>query len=105
MTSDDVLDVEHLEANAPPEFARRQIELPPQTVLGSDDLVDWDGAIVFVTAGEIELACAGGARARFRRGDIICLAPFPTRVVRNVCTDPARLLAIWRHAGPFGRTG
>jgi hypothetical protein len=95
MSADDDLDVEKLAANVSPRLARRVIELPPFAVL-DDSGVDWDGAIIFVSAGEIEIECASGARARFHGGDILCFAPFPTRVVRNTGTEHARLLAIWR---------
>jgi glyoxylate utilization-related uncharacterized protein len=98
--NDDNLDVERLARGAQSTFPRRTIELQPSAVL-SDDGVNWEQAIVFVTAGEIELVCATGARARFRAGDILCLAPFANRTVRNSGTEPARLLAIWRHATEF----
>jgi hypothetical protein len=96
MNLDDELDPEQLAASASARFARRLVELPPRSVL-NDESVDWDGAIVFVTAGEIELVCASGACARFQSGDILCFAPFPRRTVRNCGAQPARLLAIWRH--------
>jgi glyoxylate utilization-related uncharacterized protein len=93
--NDDDLDVERLARSDSPDFPRRTIELAPHSVLDDED-VNWEQAIVFVTAGEIELACVSGARARFRSGDILCFAPFPNRTVRNSGAEPARLLAIWR---------
>jgi glyoxylate utilization-related uncharacterized protein len=96
--SDEDLDLARLARGAPSAFAQRTIELPPAAVLNDDSGVDWEQAIVFVTAGEIELVCATGPRARFRRGAIICFAPFLNRTIRNSGTDPARLLAIWRQA-------
>jgi quercetin dioxygenase-like cupin family protein len=93
--SDDALDVERLARSDSPTVARRTIELAPHSVLDDED-VNWEQAIVFVTAGEIELVCSSGARARFRCGDILSFAPFPNRTVRNDGVEPARLLAIWR---------
>ena len=93
---DDALDVDRLAASATGNFSRRIVELPAQSVL-DDDTVDWEGAIVFVTAGEIEIACQSGARSTFRDGDILCFAPFPGSTVRNSGSEPARLLAIWRN--------
>jgi hypothetical protein len=103
--SNDELDVERLTCCESSSFARRTIELSPASVLDDDGQVDWDQAIVFVTAGEIELTCRSGARARFRRGDILSFAPFPNRVVRTYGGEPARLLAIWRRASPSESTG
>jgi quercetin dioxygenase-like cupin family protein len=93
--SDDDLDVERLARSDSPNIARRTIELAAHSVL-DDEEVDWEQAIVFVTAGEIELVCSSGARARFRSGDILCFAPFPNRAVRNSGAELARLLAIGR---------
>jgi glyoxylate utilization-related uncharacterized protein len=96
MNADDgALDVDRLAAGSTGNFTRRIIELPALSVL-EDDAVDWEGAIVFVTAGEIEIACQSGARAIFRDGDILCFAPFPGVTVRNSGSEPARLLAVWR---------
>ena len=92
---DDALDVDRLAASSTGNFARRIVELSPLSVLDVD-AVDWEGAIVFVTAGEIEIACQSGARAIFRDGDILCFAPFPGSTVRNSGSEPARLVAIWR---------
>jgi hypothetical protein len=91
---DDVLDVDCLASSSKGNFTRRVVELPALSVLG--DAVDWEGAIVFVTAGEIEIDCRSGARATFRHGDILCFALLPGSTVRNSGSEPARLLAIWR---------
>ena len=96
MNADDsALDVDRLAASSLGIFTRRIVELPALSVL-DDDAVDWEGAIVFVTAGEVELVCQSGARAIFRDGDILCFAPFPGFTVRNSGSEPARLLAVWR---------
>jgi hypothetical protein len=96
MNADDgALDVERLAANSIGNFSRRIVELPALSVL-DDDAVDWEGAIVFVTAGDVELVCQSGARASFRAGDTLCFAPFPGFTVRNSGSEPARLLAVWR---------
>jgi hypothetical protein len=96
MNADDsALDLDRLAASSTGTFTRRIVELPALSVL-DDDAVDWERAIVFVTAGEVELVCQSGARAIFRDGDMLCLAPFPGFAVRNSGREPARLLAVWR---------
>ena len=92
---DDALDVDRLAASSTDNFTRWVVELPALSVL-DDDAVDWEGAIVFVTAGEVEIVCQSGARATFRDGDSLCFAPFPGSTVRNSGSKPARLVAIWR---------
>jgi len=92
---DDALDVDRLGASSIGNFTRRIVDLPALSVL-DDDGVDWERAIVFVTAGEVEIVCQSGARAFFRDGDILCFAPFPGVTVRNSGSEPARLLAVWR---------
>lgn len=92
---DDALAVDRLAASSTGNFARRVVELSPLKVL-DDDAVDWEGAIVFVTAGEVEVVCQSGARAIFRDGDIVCFALLPGFTVRNSGSEPARLVAIWR---------
>jgi glyoxylate utilization-related uncharacterized protein len=96
MNADDgALDGDRLAASSIGNFTRRIVELPALSVL-DDDAIDWEGAIVFVTAGEIEIACQSGARASFRAGDMLYFAPFPGFTVRNSGSEPARLLAVWR---------
>ena len=95
MTDADEIDVERLARVVPACFGKRTVDIAPASVLAYD-ATSWQDAIVFVTAGEIELECSSGERRRFREGDILCLAPFPLRLLRNVGAGPAQLLAIWR---------
>jgi quercetin dioxygenase-like cupin family protein len=78
-------------------FAETVVTLEPGRVLAYDEAA-WHDAIVFVTAGEIELECLSGAVHRFRCGDILWLAHLPLRAVRNTSPVQARLLAISRRA-------
>jgi NAD(P)-dependent dehydrogenase (short-subunit alcohol dehydrogenase family) len=94
MSADDELDVDRLAQTST--FRKRVVELVPEQVLPSNAAV-WDDAIVFLTEGEIELEFRGGARQHFGRGAVLCLAPLPPGVVRNVGAVPARLIAISRH--------
>jgi quercetin dioxygenase-like cupin family protein len=99
MTDADEIDLGRLTGRLPARFGARTVELAPTSVLAYD-ATGWRDAIVFVTAGEVEVECTSGVCGRFRQGDILCLAPFPVRVLRNTGTAPARLLAIWRaHSG------
>jgi glyoxylate utilization-related uncharacterized protein len=98
MTDSDELDVERLARRASDEFDQRVIEIGPFAE-SDHDPVSWHDALVFVRAGAIEIVCASGGRGRFRRGDILCLAPFSVRIVRNPTAEPARLLVISRRTG------
>ncbi len=95
MIDPDEIDAERLAREVPARFGKRTVELAPASALAYD-ASSWRDAIVFVTAGEIELECSSGARRRFRQGDILCLARLPLRLLRNAGTAPARLLVIWR---------
>ena len=95
MSNADQIDVERLVREVPERFGKRTVELAPACVLAYD-ASSWQDAIVFVIAGEVEVECSSGERRRFHEGDILCLAPFPVRLLRNVSAVPTRLLAIWR---------
>jgi quercetin dioxygenase-like cupin family protein len=103
MREDDELDVDRIERDVSPTLAKRTVELAPAAVLAYDD-ESWHDTIVFVTAGEIEVQGSHDERARFGPGDILCLAPFCVRIVRNVGVEPARLLAVTRRCG-VGESG
>jgi quercetin dioxygenase-like cupin family protein len=93
MSDDDELDPDAL-APSSLHFRRRVVELAPGEAIAVDP-ASWDDAIVFVTAGEIELECARGERRRFSCGATLCFGP-PLRAVRNCGPDPVRLVAVWR---------
>ena len=44
---------------------------------------DWIDTLVVVEAGELELECEAGSRARFREGAVLVLHPLPLRTLRN----------------------
>jgi hypothetical protein len=46
-------------------------------------LGDWADALVVIEAGELELECEAGSRARFREGAVLVLHPLPLRTLRN----------------------
>jgi quercetin dioxygenase-like cupin family protein len=79
-------------------FCRRVVELPPGAVLVYRP-ADWRDAIVFVTAGAVELEARGGERRRFRRGDVLCLQALHLRLLSNPGRRPARLVAVRRSTG------
>jgi len=93
MSGDDELDPGAL-ARSSLHFRRRVVELAPGETLAFDAAA-WIDAIVFVTAGELELECEHGERRRFSSGAVLCLAP-PVRVIRNCGGDPAQLVAVSR---------
>jgi hypothetical protein len=95
--SDDSLDVARIARTAPPAFGRRVVELAPGAELAFDP-AGWQDAIVFVLAGDIDVQCPSGAGHRFGSGAVLCFTRLPVRTLRNPGSEPARLLAIWRHA-------
>ena len=86
---------EQLVDGTPPSFCTYLVTIEPECVLPYDHAA-WRDAIVFVTAGEIELQCVSGAVQRFRRGHILWLANLPLKAVRNPSQVPARLVAVSR---------
>ena len=98
MTDGDELDLECLERGAPNRFVRRVIDIAPLAELDYEPS-SWHDAIVFVRAGTIEIECVEGEHARFHDGDIICLAPFSVRAVRNPYVEPVHLLVVSRRTG------
>jgi quercetin dioxygenase-like cupin family protein len=79
-------------------FSSRTVELPPAAAL-DHAAVPWGDAMVIVVEGEIEVACSGGARCCFHRGDVLTFARLPLHRVRNRGSEPARLFAVWRSTG------
>jgi hypothetical protein len=101
----DELDPDRLGEARSAGFAKCTITLVPRGEVLYESAT-WHDAIVFVTAGAVELECVSGATRRFRRGDVLCLARLPLRAVRNTGVIPARLVTISRRASLFdGVTG
>jgi hypothetical protein len=61
--------------------------------------VEWRDAIVVVERGAVELAGSRGDRARFERGDVLCLSGIPLRALRNGGPGPTVLSVVRRRAG------
>ncbi len=57
---------------------------------------EWEGALVAVTRGEVELECLSGTSVRFARGDLLWLAGLPLRALHNRGREPALLVAVSR---------
>jgi quercetin dioxygenase-like cupin family protein len=102
MSNDREIDVDRLGRDSAL-FRRRVVELAPDQELRLEAEA-WRDAIVFLTAGEIELECGSGERHRFGRGAILCLAQLRLSVVRNSGGAPVVLLAISRRAAEPPRT-
>jgi quercetin dioxygenase-like cupin family protein len=96
---DDALDVGRLGRSLSSSFSRRIVELPPGAHLDHED-ASWQTAIVFLTAGELNIECPGGECHCFRAGDVLTLAHLPIRRAHNCGATPTRLLAIWRRTSP-----
>lgn len=56
----------------------------------------WADALVVVEAGEIELECAGGARAVFGPGSVLFFDGLGLRTIRNVGRETVLLSAVSR---------
>ena len=78
-----------------PSFLVRRIVVAP----GADRPYvesEWKDALVVVESGGLELECAGGARRRFRCGDVLWLIGLPLRALHNRGRVPTVLIAVSR---------
>jgi quercetin dioxygenase-like cupin family protein len=80
----------------------RTVALPPGR-RRPYDRAEWEGALVLVVRGEVELEAACGERRRFRRGDVLALAGLPLEAVRNPGEATAVLVAVSRRPPPPDR--
>ncbi|MGI8869858.1 MAG: hypothetical protein ACR2F6_13675 [Mycobacteriales bacterium] len=104
MSDADAIDVERLARTPSSAVTKQVVELDPGEVLVVD-AASWRDAIVFVTAGEIDVECASGAGRRFADGDILCFAQISVRAVRNRGRGQAHILVVRRRTPRAGRTG
>ena len=93
----DDVDPERLGTDPALPFVRTTLILARGRALAYDP-EQWRDAIVFITAGQIELECENGMVERFGRGCILCLADLALRAVRSTGATPARLVSISRRA-------
>ena len=98
----DDLDIERLDVGTSSMLARAVVTLEPGRVLAYDEAA-WHDAIVFITAGEIELVCVAGASHVCGRGDILWLEGLPLHAIRNSGPTVARLLTISRRSSQGDR--
>ncbi len=57
---------------------------------------DWHDALVVLEEGEVEIECLAGRRITFRQGGVFCLNGLEARLLRNVGTGTAVLVAVSR---------
>ncbi len=57
---------------------------------------EWEGALVMVECGAIEVRCVAGARRVFGSGDVLALDWLGVRALRNVGLEEASLIAVRR---------
>ena len=79
-------------------FRVRRIVVPPRGERAYRR-AEWEGALVLVERGVIELETPGGFRGRFVRGDVLWLAGLRLKSLRNRGRLPAVLSATSRR-GP-----
>lgn len=104
MSDADAIDIERVAQTTSTALIKHVVELAGGEVLAVDAASWWD-AIVFVTAGEIDVECVNGPGHRFGDGDILCLAKISVRALRNPGRGQARLLIIRRRTPRAGHTG
>jgi hypothetical protein len=81
----------------PGAFERRVVVLEPGHARAYD-AAEWQGALVVVEYGEVELESLAGACRGFVRGDVLWLAGLPLRLLRNRSAHVALLCAVSRRA-------
>lgn len=82
-------------SDLPDGFDRWELSLAPGAARPSY-AAEWDGCLVLVESGTLEVECAAGGRRSFPAGALLALGWLPLRTIRNPSTIPARLLAIRR---------
>ncbi len=84
-----------LGGRVPPAFEVRRVVVAPGAERAFDE-AEWKDSIVVVESGRLELECRSGGRARFRRGDVLCLVGLPLRALHNRGRAPTVLVAVSR---------
>ena len=79
----------------PQGFAARHVAIDPGCERPYES-TEWSDALVVVEAGELELECIGGTRARFDGGAVLFLDSLPLRTLRNCGRESLLLIAVSR---------
>ncbi|MFP5019750.1 hypothetical protein [Pseudonocardia phyllosphaerae] len=87
---------------APPAFSTRTVTLAPGAVRPHDE-DEWQGALIVVDAGELELCCRAGGSRRFGAGAVLWFTGLNLAMVRNPGDVDAVFRAVTR--GPPPRPG
>jgi FAD/FMN-containing dehydrogenase len=80
-------------------FERRVVVIAPGAERPVVD-AEWRDRLIVVEAGEVELECRGGARARFVRGDVLFIDGLAVCLIGNPGRVPAILATVARHIRP-----
>jgi len=80
-----------------PTFTRWRVTLPPGSAMPTR-AHSWNGVLVLVEQGSLEVECIAGGRQTFKRGDLLALGWLPLRTLHNPGPSPTMLLAM-RRAG------
>jgi hypothetical protein len=80
-----------------PAFDRRYVRLAAGVSRPHRDS-DWEGALIVVENGAIELECVRGGRRRFETGAVLWLSGLPLVAMHNPGPESALLVAISRRA-------
>ena len=91
----DARPVSFLGRPAPAGTAVRLVSIPAHGGLAYDP-AEWTGALVIAEAGEVELECLNGDRARFGEGSVLFFEGLSLCAVRNAGREPALLTAVSR---------
>jgi FAD/FMN-containing dehydrogenase len=91
-----------VEAHAKKGFERHVVVIAPGAERPIVD-AEWRDRLIVVEAGEVELECRGGARARFVRGDVLFVDGLSVCLIRSTGRVPAVLGTVARHIRPGSR--
>lgn len=84
-------------AELPPGFERWRVRLDPGAERASA-ACEWEGALVLVERGTLDVECVSGGRRRFASGSLVALGWLPLRVLRNPGRVPVEVVAVRRVA-------
>jgi hypothetical protein len=81
-----------------PSFELRAVTVGPGDSRTYDD-AEWQGALVVLERGELELERRDGGRQPLHRGAVVCLASLPLRALHNPGREAALLGVVLRRDG------